>query len=92
MASTQVAVRISNELLESLDWLVARCAYDSRGEALRTALEQLAKRERDREIDEQIRAAYEKQPITDDERIPPSFESWDRLDGDGWADEHGKHR
>lgn len=84
MPSTQVAVRISDDLLETLDWLVERRSYDSRGQALREALADVAKRERDREIDEQIIAAYKRQPMTSEERFTTSFDSWDRLDDD-WS-------
>ena len=46
MSTTQVAVRLNDDLLESLDWLVIRCSYENRAEAIRDALEALAKRER----------------------------------------------
>jgi Arc/MetJ-type ribon-helix-helix transcriptional regulator len=86
MATTQVAVRMEAELLEQLDWLVIRCEFDNRADAMRAAIAALAKRERDREIDEQIIAAYTRRPQTDDEVIRPDFSSWNELDDEDWSD------
>lgn len=67
MSTTQVAVRFDDDLLERLDWLVARCSFESRADAVRAALVQLAERERQREIGEQIAEGYRRIPQTADE-------------------------
>jgi metal-responsive CopG/Arc/MetJ family transcriptional regulator len=33
--TTQIAVRLDDELLAALDWLVTRCHYENRAEAIR---------------------------------------------------------
>ena len=84
--STQVAVRLDDQLLRDLDWLVIRCSFENRAEAIRTALGELAERERQREIDERIIAAYTATPQTPDETITPDFSVWDQLDDDDWSE------
>lgn len=83
---TQVAVRMNDALLGDLDWLVVRCDFENRAEAIRAALTELVKRERDREIDERIVAAYTAMPQTDDEVIRADLSVWDDLDDDDWSD------
>ena len=76
-------------LLERLDWLVARCSFENRAEAIRAAIERLAKQEREREIDEQIVEAYTRMPQTQDELEglgSPDFSAWDALDEEDWSD------
>ena len=51
--STQLAIRIPDDLLRDLDWVVQRLNYDSRTEAMRDALVKLIDQERRRQIDEQ---------------------------------------
>ena len=87
MSTTQVAVRMESELLERLDWLVARCSFENRAEAIRAAIEKLAKQEREHEIDEQIIEAYTRMPQTGDELpVTRSFAAWDALDDEDWSD------
>ncbi len=62
--STQLAIRLPDGLLAELDWLVVRCDYSNRTEAMRTAIEAMVRAERSREIDEQYIAAYTKSPQT----------------------------
>lgn len=82
MGTTQVAVRLDDELLERLDWLVARCSYENRAEAIRSALEELAKRERSRQIGEQIAEGYRRIPQTPDELIGTVRGGFPGLDDD----------
>ncbi len=49
--STQLAIRLPDETLADLDWLVVRCHYSSRTEAMRAI--EAAIGERRRVIDEQ---------------------------------------
>ena len=84
--STQVAVRLDDQLLSGLDWIVARCDFENRAEAIRAALAELVERERNREIDERIVAAYTATPQTPDEAITADLTTWDALDEEDWSD------
>jgi metal-responsive CopG/Arc/MetJ family transcriptional regulator len=79
--STQLAVRLPDELLRDLDWVVLRLDYDSRADAMRDALVRLIEQERRRQIGEQIAEGYRRMPQTEDELADIPFQSWD-LDGD----------
>jgi len=83
--STQLAIRLPDELLRDLDWVVLRLDYDSRAEAMREALKRLIDQERRRQIDEQYLEAYTRMPQTEEEMADIPFQSWD-LDGvDDWS-------
>jgi len=58
----QIPVRIPDRDAELLDKAVARGRFASRSEALREGLSKLLREERDREIAENYRQAYEKYP------------------------------
>jgi metal-responsive CopG/Arc/MetJ family transcriptional regulator len=79
--STQLAVRLPDDLLRDLDWVVIRLEYDSRAEVMREALVRLVDQERRRQIDEQYVEAYTRMPQTEEEMADIPFQSWD-LDGD----------
>lgn len=79
---TQLAIRLPDDTLEGLDWLVVRCKFSNRTEAMRTAIESMIKLERSRQIDEQYIAAYTKYPQTDDELAHLGMQSFDDLDDD----------
>jgi metal-responsive CopG/Arc/MetJ family transcriptional regulator len=72
--STQLAIRLPDDLLRDLDWLILRLNYDSRAEAMRDALVKLIDQERRREIGEQIAEGYRRMPQTDEE-IASAYES-----------------
>ena len=78
---TQLAIRLPDDLLKDLDWIVHRLHYDSRTEALRDALLRLIDQERRREIGEQYVEAYTRMPQSEEEMADIPFQSWD-LDGD----------
>ena len=80
--STQLALRLPDDLLADLDWLVARCNYSNRTEAMRTAIEAAIKAERSRQIDEQYAEAYTRLPQTDDEVADLAWQSSPDLDED----------
>lgn len=65
--ATQLAIRLPDDLLRDLDWIVIRLKYDSRTEAMRDALVRLINQERRREIGEQIAEGYRRMPQTEDE-------------------------
>jgi Arc/MetJ-type ribon-helix-helix transcriptional regulator len=65
--SEQIAVRIPDELAESLEDLVSSGRFETKAEAIRTALEGLVDAERRRRIGELIADGYRRIPQTDDE-------------------------
>ena len=73
---------MTDELLEDLDWLVVRCDFENRAEVIRAALAEMAKRERSRQIDEQIIEAYTRMPQTDGEIIDVGSRGFPGLDDD----------
>lgn len=82
---TQLAIRLPDDLLRDLDWVVIRLKYDSRTEAMRDALIRLIDQERRREIDEQYVAAYTRMPQTEEEMADIPFQAWDLDDDDDWS-------
>jgi metal-responsive CopG/Arc/MetJ family transcriptional regulator len=84
--STQLAIRLPDDLLRDLDWVIVRLNYDSRAEAMRDALVKLIDQERRRQIDEQYIEAYTRMPQTEEEMADIPWQSWD-LDGDDdWSE------
>jgi metal-responsive CopG/Arc/MetJ family transcriptional regulator len=84
--STQLAIRLPDDLLRDLDWVILRLNYDSRAEAMRDALVKLIDQERRRQIDEQYIEAYTRMPQTEEEMADIPWQSWD-LDGDDdWSE------
>ncbi len=65
--SEQFAIRMSDELANSLDELVASGRFATRAEAIRTAIEQLLDTERRREVGRRIVQGYTDIPQTDAE-------------------------
>ena len=80
----QIPVRIPERDAEMLDEAVARGRFASRSEALREGLALLLREEREREIEEAYRRAYEKYP--QEERIGQDglilFQQWVESEGD----------
>jgi metal-responsive CopG/Arc/MetJ family transcriptional regulator len=85
MSTTQIAVRMEPALLEELDWLVVRCSFENRADAIRSVIEQAARAERDREIGERIADGYRRLPPTDDEIAWSKHSDWSEFDDD-WSD------
>ena len=65
--SEQIAVRLPDALLASLDDLVTRGRFESRAQAVRTAIDELLERDRRRREGEEIADGYRRLPQTDDE-------------------------
>jgi Arc/MetJ-type ribon-helix-helix transcriptional regulator len=65
--SEQIAVRLPDELLASLDELVTGGRFESRAGAVRAAIEELLDRERRHRVGEEIAAGYLRIPQTDEE-------------------------
>jgi len=78
--STQLALRLTEETLAGLDWLVVRCQFSNRTEAMRVAIEAMIAAERRKEIDEQYAEAYTRLPQTDDELADLAWQNSPDLD------------
>jgi len=65
--SEQIAVRIPDGLAESLEDLVSRGRFETKADAIRTALEALVDAERRGRIGELIAEGYRRIPQDDDE-------------------------
>ncbi len=65
--SEQIAVRIPDHLAESLEDLVTRGRFETKAEAIRTALEAMVDAERRGRIGEVIAEGYRRIPQDDDE-------------------------
>ena len=64
MVTEQIAVRLSEDLLEGIDELVERGTYESRAAAVRAGLELLVELARRRAVDDAIVQGYEQIPPT----------------------------
>jgi Arc/MetJ-type ribon-helix-helix transcriptional regulator len=60
--SQQIAVRLDDDALVALDHAVASGRYPSRAAAIRAALEQLLREERERAIEDAYRRGYGEHP------------------------------
>ena len=65
--SEQIAVRIPDELAESLEDLVSNGVFETKAEAVRAALEELVEAERRRRVGELIADGYRRIPQDDDD-------------------------
>ena len=65
--SEQIAVRLPEELAERLDELVASGRFESKAEAVRSAIQTMVEAERRRDIGQRIAEGYRRVPQTDDE-------------------------
>lgn len=65
--SIQIAVRLPTELVDELDALVRGGRFDTRADAVRSALATLVDGERRRRVGEAIADGYRRVPQTDEE-------------------------
>jgi Arc/MetJ-type ribon-helix-helix transcriptional regulator len=65
--SEQIAVRIPDELVESLEDLVSEGRFETKAEAIRAALQTLVDQERRRKVGELIADGYRRIPQEEDE-------------------------
>lgn len=73
--SEQIAVRIPNDLAESLDELVEGGAFASKAEAIRAALERLIDAERRRRVGALIAEGYRRLPQSPADELEPLTET-----------------
>jgi Arc/MetJ-type ribon-helix-helix transcriptional regulator len=65
--SEQIAVRIPDELAESLEELVSEGRFETKAQAIRSALQTLVDQERRRKVGELIADGYRRIPQDEDE-------------------------
>jgi Arc/MetJ-type ribon-helix-helix transcriptional regulator len=65
--SEQIAVRIPDELADSLENLVSSGTFETKAEAIRAALERLVEAERRRRVGELVADGYRRIPQGDDD-------------------------
>jgi len=65
--SEQIAVRIPDELAESLEELVSEGRFETKAEAIRSALQTLVDQERRRKVGQLIADGYRRIPQDEDE-------------------------
>ncbi len=68
VATEQIAVRLSEELLDRLDDLVAKGMYESRAAAVRAGIEVITELERRRKTDRALVEGYQRIPLATAER------------------------
>lgn len=64
MTTEQIAIRLSEELLDQLDDLVAKGVYGSRAAAVRAGIEAITELERRRKTDRAVVDGYRRIPLT----------------------------
>jgi Arc/MetJ-type ribon-helix-helix transcriptional regulator len=65
--SDQIAIRIPDELATALEGLVSSGRFQTKAEAVRSALENLVERERRKDIGDKISDGYRRVPQDDDD-------------------------
>lgn len=68
MTSTQIAVRISDELLQTIDDMIEQGLVESRADAVRQALGRMVDQIERLRIDRAIVEGYRRTPATEDEQ------------------------
>jgi Arc/MetJ-type ribon-helix-helix transcriptional regulator len=63
----QIAIRLPSELAKQLDEMVARGRFETKAEAVRSAIRSMVEADRRREIGQRIIDGYRRVPQTDDE-------------------------
>ncbi|MHB1516939.1 MAG: ribbon-helix-helix domain-containing protein [Acidimicrobiales bacterium] len=84
MATEQIAVRLPEGLLDELDALVARGAYESRAAAVRAGIEAITALERRLQTDRAIVAGYRRTPPTAAEHDASIASLRDAIAADPW--------
>ena len=73
--SEQIAIRIPGEMAESLDELVELGRFETKADAVRTALQALIEAERRRRVGELIVQGYQRIPQTVDDGLEPAVDA-----------------
>jgi hypothetical protein len=82
--STQLAVRLSDEQIDLLDWYVVRISADSRAEAMRAALEAVTAMIKRHEIETAYVSGYRESPETDEELADAMRSTIESIEDEPW--------
>lgn len=82
--TTQIAVKLPDELVGELDRLVKSGAFDSRSQAIRSGIETVVSLRRRQELDERYRAASQQAPETEAELAEARRLAVDAIDDEPW--------
>lgn len=69
MATTQIAIRVPDDLLEEVDRMIESGALESRADAVRRGLEHLVASARRQRIDRAIVEGYRREPPTGSDEV-----------------------
>lgn len=84
MATVQIAVRIDERQLETLDRLIGDGVFESRADAVRSGLAAVIKAVEDRRVDDAIRAGYERHPPTAGDHATANAALRDAIEEEQW--------
>lgn len=84
MATEQIAVRLSDELLAELDGLIEQGRYPSRAAAVRAGVEALTELERQRATDAAVVAGYRQRPPSASDRTAAIASLREAIDEEPW--------
>lgn len=82
--STQIAVKLPDEVVSAVDRLVEEGAYDSRSQAVRSALDRLLRESRSRRIDEAFRQGFQRRPDRPEEVADATRLAIDAIHDEPW--------
>lgn len=82
--STQIAVRLPDEMTVELDAFVASSGLDSRATVVRVALQELFERERRRRIGASIADGYRRIPQSEDELRAATASAIESINEEPW--------
>ncbi len=82
--TTQIAVKVPDELLGEVDRLVERGAFASRSQAIRSGLEAVVGSQRRRDLDQRYRDSFASLPETDDELADATRLAVDSIRDEPW--------
>jgi Arc/MetJ-type ribon-helix-helix transcriptional regulator len=82
--STQIAVRLTEDELAALDWIVVRCDYPSRADGVRAAITALAERLHAEAVSHAIIDGYRRHPETPAELAEAERSTRDAIAEEPW--------
>ncbi len=82
--TTQIAVKLPDDLVAELDRLVARGDFPSRSQAVRSALEGIVAARRQQELDARYRQALARVPETEEELAEARRLATDAIHDEPW--------
>lgn len=82
--TTQIAVKLPDALVEELDQLIERGAFDNRSQAVRAGLETMVIARRREELDRRYREALEQLPETREELAEATRLAVDSIHEEPW--------